>query len=100
MLCVFLSNLLRKELVPEAQDLDILSPWEDKHYMGLRWGRSHALMYPRASLEHCLAWSSVPMVCFKKRIVLHPIDWQGRSQETYPRTVCGGQHPTLILEKR
>lgn len=38
---MLLSNLLRKGMVPKAQDLGILSSWDDIHYMGLGPGRSH-----------------------------------------------------------
>lgn len=57
---MLLSNLLRKGMVPKAQDLGILSTWD--------WGLED-FIYRRtlsASVEHFLAWSSVPTACSKK----------------------------------
>lgn len=57
---MLLSNLLRKGMVPKAQDLGILSTWD--------WGLED-FIYRRtlsASVEHFLAWSSVLTACSKK----------------------------------
>lgn len=57
---MLLSNLLRKGMVPKAQDLGILSSWD--------WGLEGFIYHCTlgASIEHFLAWGSVPTACSKK----------------------------------